>query len=206
MDAWETLETMVTLFKEIVSCHGILERIENGQEVVEGLPPAIEMIAIVDRNFGRLKQFRRGGKAFDQIAYAAQMRQMIYEAEENGDNNKSQEHFAEYFEFITLVRDLRSYPDLILCFRKADLAEWTRLKIDRETLIEYALGFIEGLEEAVEAGTEINQEIALHAGEIADFYKIELSPKLLGTIKFYLDDSEEWEGDEEGDGSATMLQ
>lgn len=206
MDAWETLETMVTLFKEIVSCYGILERMEEGKEVVEGLPSAIELTAFIEENFERLKKFRRGGKAFDQVAYAAQMKQMVYEAAEAENDQKSQEYFAQYFEFVILVRDLRNYPDLILRFRRSDLAEWTRLKTDRETLIEFVMGNVRALEEAVEVGTEIGQEIALQIAEMADFYKVELSPKLSGVLKFYLDDSEEMEEGEEGSGSPIMLQ
>ncbi len=206
MDAWKTLETMVTVFKEIVSCYGILERMEEGEEVVEGLPSAIELTALIEKNFERLKKFRRGGEAFDQVAYAAQMQQMVYEAAEAENDQKSQECFAEYFEFVTLVRDLRNYPDLILRFRRSDLAEWTRLKIDRETLIEFVMGSVEALEEAVEAGTEIGQEIAFQIAGMADFYKVELSPKLSGTLKFYLDDSEEMEEGEEGGGSSIVLQ
>lgn len=206
MDAWETLETMVTLFKEIVSCYGILERMEEGKEAVEGLPSAIELTTFIEENFERLKKFRRGGKAFDQVAYAAQMKQMVYEAAEAENDQKSQEYFAQYFEFVTLVRDLRNYPDLILRFRRSDLAEWTRLKTDRETLIEFVMGNVQALEEAVEVGTEIGQEIALQIAEMADFYKVELSLKLSGVLKFYLDDSEEMEEGEEGSGSPIMLQ
>ncbi len=154
----------------------------------------------------RAEDAARRGEAFDQVAYAAQMQQMVYEAAEAENDQKSQECFAEYFEFVTLVRDLRNYPDLILRFRRSDLAEWTRLKIDRETLIEFVMGSVEALEEAVEAGTEIGQEIAFQIAEMADFYKVELSPKLSGTLKFYLDDSEEMEGGEEGGGSSIVLQ
>lgn len=197
MDAWETMKTMADLFTEIVTGYRLVEDAGEEGEPDDDAPSVAQLVSAINKNFYQLQEFARGGKHFDQVAYAAEMLQRTYAAEEAGDSDSAWEYFYHYCEFITAVWELRDFRELIIRFRKSDLAEWTRLRLDLETFGGFAKGFIDGTEEIFARGGRINAEVALHVKATAELYGIDVSLGLRALLEFELSDSSEDAGDED---------
>lgn len=203
MNVWETWDTMAKLFMQIVTGHQMIEDMDGTEEIDPESPTVAQLAKAIEGHFQKLHAFYRGGKHFDQVSYAVELRQRIIHAENIEDRDTSWKYFYDYCELLEAIWNLRNLRDLIILFRKADLDEWTRLNLDTTSLRFFAVSFIEGVEEIRVLGGEISAEVAFYVKAVAELYSIDLSLELRATITFILDNAPE--DDEEGERSSSSV-
>lgn len=155
------------------------DNIPFGEHILEvNIQGCLEMMAELERQ----------GKSFDHQAYSNGIREAI---RESPDGDTVMRLFREYCHFQSMVRVFRAFPDLQRRFRLAGLGSWTKLQVDKRTLLPFATDLVRRLEEAIARGGVLpsgtEAETAELISQTSNLFDIPLSADLQSRIDWYLD-------------------
>jgi hypothetical protein len=182
-------------FVDAVNSELFRQMAENGDDVPfsehvleANIQGCLEMMAELERN----------GERFDHQIYSNCVREAI---RESPDGDAVMKLFREYCHFQSMVLVFSAFSNLQKRFRLAGLGSWTKLQVDKRTLLPFAFNLVGRLDQAIAKGGVLppgtEEETVELIYQTVNLFDIPISTGLQARLNFYLNVASE-APDEEG--------
>ncbi len=191
------MDKLQLAFVDAVNSELFKQMAENGDNVPfnerileDNIRGCLEMMVELERN----------GECFDHQAYSNGVREAI---RESPDGDTVMKLFREYCHFQSMVLIFRAFSNLQRRFRLAGLGSWTKLQVDKRTLLPFAFDLVGRLDQALAKGGVLplgtEEETAELIYQTVNLFDIPISMELQTRLNFYFSvapDEEDAMGDE----------